>query len=265
MAEFRRSAAVPQLEARRSCQEITCYRPHSHDALSIGAIDAGSSLLTGPMDGAVRLEAGDVVVVPAGQVHACNPAKGHWLYQMLHVDQDWSVLRALDQDADRLWSGISVLRGLDLHARLSDLIEAIFTDQARSVIEVPFAGLCEALAEASPTYVVRGHTDPDLLALVRPVLDRLRDDASNPALDELAASVGMSKYQLIRAVRRATGLTPMAWRQNARIGTARRMLREGRTIIETAHQLGFTDQSHFHGIFRSHVAASPGAYVRGPQ
>lgn len=101
MAEFWRSTALPHLEARRSCQENTCYRPHTHDSFSIGVIDAGTSVLTGPLDGTIRLEPGDVVVIPAGQVHACNPDAGRWLYQMVHMDQNWAVSLAPCKGASR--------------------------------------------------------------------------------------------------------------------------------------------------------------------
>ncbi|MFC3480914.1 AraC family ligand binding domain-containing protein [Kocuria carniphila] len=70
--EFCRSTALPHLEGRRSCQENTCYRPHSHDVLSIGVIDAGSSVLTTPASDPVNLETGNVIVIPANQVHACK-------------------------------------------------------------------------------------------------------------------------------------------------------------------------------------------------
>ncbi|GAA4388106.1 MULTISPECIES: helix-turn-helix domain-containing protein [Brevibacterium] len=38
------------------------------------------------------------------------------------------------------------------------------------------------------------------------------------------------------------------------------MLRAGTSVVETAIALGFVDQSHFHRVFRAHVAALPGAY-----
>ncbi|WP_129658437.1 helix-turn-helix transcriptional regulator [Rothia halotolerans] len=259
-AEFRRSTALPHVEARRSCQENLCYRPHAHDSFSIGAIDAGTSVLRGPLDGATRLEAGDLVVIPAGQVHACNPEEGRWLYQMIHMDQDWAVSLVPGGEASRLLDGISVLRRPGLLSPMETLSDAIFSDEGRGTIEARLAVLFAELDAASPAYLARSDVDPDLLARLAPVMRRLRSDASNPALSELAESIGMTKYQLIRAMRRATGLSPLAWRQNARIQRARHLLRGGRTIAETAYALGFTDQSHFHRVFRAHVAASPGAY-----
>lgn len=72
----------------------------------------------------------------------------------------------------------------------------------------------------------------------------------------------MDRFQLIREMKRATGLSPLAWRQNTRVLEARRRLRAGERIADTAHSLGFVDQSHFHRVFQAHVAASPGAYRR---
>lgn len=260
MAEFWRSTALPHLEARRSCQENPCYRPHTHDSFSIGAIDAGTSVLTGPLDGKIRLEPGDVIVIPAGQVHACNPDHGRWLYQMIHTDQAWAASLTPGRETSGLFDGISVLRHPELHAQVSAAGDAIFTNEAAETLEARFTALFAELEAASPAHVAASETDPELLARLAPVMHRLRTDETNPPLTELAASVGMTKYQLIRAMRRATGLSPLAWRQNARVATARRMLREGRPIAETAHVLGFTDQSHFHRVFRAHVAASPGSY-----
>lgn len=260
MAEFCRPEDLPELEARRSCRENTCYRPHAHDSFSIGAVDTGSSVLTGTIDGRTRLEPGDVIVIPAGQVHACNPDHGQWRYQMIHVDRDWATCLMPGRLSSPLLVGIRVLRHPDLHSRVSALNDAIFTDGAREAITSQFALLFTELEGAAPEYAAPAETNPDLLIRLAPDLQRLRTDLSNPALTELAESIGMTKYQLIRAMRLATGLSPLAWRQNARIVRARHMLRQGRPIAETAHMLGFSDQSHFHRVFRAHVAASPGSY-----
>lgn len=260
MAEFWRSTALPHLEARRSCQENPCYRPHAHDSFSIGAIDAGTSVLTGPLGGKTRLEPGDVIVIPAGQVHACNPDRGRWLYQMIHADQAWAAALAPSLEMSRLFDGVRVLRHRELHTLVSTLNDAIFTDEGRGALETWFTVLFAELEAVAPAHLAVSDAEPDLLACLAPVMHRLRTDETNPALTELAASVGMTKYQLIRAMRRVTGFSPLAWRQNARVVRARQMLRDGRPIAETAHALGFADQSHFHRVFRAHVAASPGSY-----
>lgn len=262
MAEFFRSTALPHVEVRRSCQERQCYRPHAHDVLSIGCIDAGTSVLTGAPGGPVRLAQGDVIVIAAGQVHACNPDEGPWRYRMAHLDQDWAVPLMPGRDASGLLTGISVLRRVGLHYSFDGLSDAVCADEPAERIEAGFRALFRRLDAAVPEPRVTRHTDPELLVRLHPVLERLRQPGPAPALAELAELVGMSTDQLIRAAKRATGLAPLAWRQNARVLAGRRLLRSGQQIADVAYALGFTDQSHFHRVFRAHVAASPGAYRR---
>lgn len=259
MAEFARSTAVPHLESRRSCRQNRCYRAHAHDGFSIGLIEAGDSVLAGPLEGAIRLEPGDIALIPAGQVHACNPDLGAWRYQMTHLDQRWAADLA-PRDAHALFSGISVLRRDDLPGLVRETAEAVFEDAPRDRVEAAFAALLRELASASPAHRIAGRADAELLQRLAPAMRRLREDEANPPLAELAELVGMTKYRLVRSMRAATGLSPLAWRQNARIIRARRLLREGRPIADIAHDLRFADQSHFHRVFRAHVAASPGAY-----
>ena len=179
---------------------------------------------------------------------------------MIHMDQEWAMALATTEPAAALFSGITVLRRSELHHDSCAWSDLIFTGASAAHIESGLWELLGELGDAAPEHTVVSDTDVQLLERLRPVLDRLRDDESNPSLDELGVLAGLTKHQLVRAVKRATGLAPLAWRQNARIAQARRMLRAGHPIADTAHELGFTDQSHFHRVFRAHVAASPGTY-----
>ncbi|GAB3164997.1 hypothetical protein GCM10027059_22010 [Myceligenerans halotolerans] len=301
MPEFWHSALMPQLESRRSCQEVACYRPHTHDRFSIGLIDSGTTAFAGASGAPVPLTAGDVVLIPAGHVHACNPEHGRWRYQMIQADQEWITTllpgapgsgtsgplvagsRAAGSlaagrvasgrvasgrvtsgpvAASELLIGITVFRHPGLHRRLSAINDLLFAGADGQRVEAGLRRVLRECGKLTPHRRIAPTTDAALAARLRPVLDRLRRDASNPLLDELGELVGMGRYQLIRSMKRATGFSPVAWRHNDRVITARAMLRGGRPLTETAHALGFTDQSHFHRVFRAHVAATPGAYRR---
>lgn len=259
MTEFWHNEALPHLESRRSCQDSACYRPHTHDKFSIGLIDSGTTVFSGASGHPVPLAAADVILIPAGHVHACNPDSGPWRYQMIQADQDW-VGSLLPHSAADLDSGISVYRQPELHNHFSGLNELIFAEAEAGRIEAGFRTALAASAALEPAHRLLATTDVELLQRLNPVLLRLREDEANPLLDELAEIAGMGKYQLIRAMKRLTGFAPLAWRQNQRVITARRMLRAGAPLAETAHELGFVDQSHFHRVFRAHVASSPGSY-----
>ena len=87
-------------------------------------------------------------------------------------------------------------------------------------------------------------------------------DLTQLSLERLARQAGLGRYQLIRAFRAATGLTPHAYLLNARINQGRRLLRDGLALAEVAYQLGFADQSHFQRVFKAHVGLTPGQYRR---
>ena len=259
VAEFWHSTLVPHLESRRSCQEVACYRRHTHDRFSVGLIDSGTTVFTGAAQEPILLAAGDVILIPGGHVHACNPDHGHWRYQMIQADQDW-IATLLPQQAKGLLSGISVFRHEDVYHRFTGVNDLLFADADTGRIEAEFRRGFHDCAVLEAEHRLAPATEVELLARLSPVLDRLRSDETNPMLDELAEVAGMGKYQLIRAMKRTTGLAPLAWRQNYRVIAAREMLRDRRSLAETAHALGFVDQSHFHRVFRAHVAASPSAY-----
>jgi AraC-like DNA-binding protein len=77
------------------------------------------------------------------------------------------------------------------------------------------------------------------------------------SLDELSQAVGISRYAIIRLFKNNFGLTPHAYQLNQKINTARHLLKSGQTIVQTAHALGFNDQSHFHHVFKSHTGITP--------
>lgn len=259
--EFWHDSRFPQIESRRSCQQNSCYRPHTHDRFSIGLIDAGTSVFVGRSGSAVRLEPRDVIFIPAGHVHSCNPDDGKWTYQMIHLDQAWFGQTVLGPGPD-FTQGIQVHRSPDLHRCFDTVNATLFAGPTdRGEIErglrSAFSGLIVPTMQEQPPVDAEA-----LAATLRPVLDVLADEAEDPRLMSLARSVGMSQYQLIRAVKCATGLTPIAWRNDVRVTRARAMLRGGEPIASVARALGFADQSHFHRVFRSYVAATPGAYMR---
>ncbi len=173
MTEFSRSARVSGLEARRSCQQNSCYRLHSHDALSIGLIDEGTSVFSGPLGGTIRLAPGDVTVIASGQVHACNPEKGRWVYQMIHADQDWCESLTPSGASSPMFTGVRVLRQPKLRALVEAFSNAVVADESVEGIETAGAALFEALESVSPTHVVTSAADPELIERLTPVMERL--------------------------------------------------------------------------------------------
>ncbi len=107
---------------------------------------------------------------------------------------------------------------------------------------------------------------PGTSAVARQVMDRLADQLTcPPALADLAADAGLSRYQLLRAFRAEVGMPPYAWLAQHRVARARLLLEHGHRLAEAATLTGFADQAHLTRWFRRVVGVTPGAYRNGVQ
>ncbi|MFT9299154.1 MAG: helix-turn-helix transcriptional regulator, partial [Gluconobacter sp.] len=71
---------------------------------------------------------------------------------------------------------------------------------------------------------------------------------------------GMSRYQVIRAFRAVTGMTPHAWQLNQRVNLAREWVQSEDSLADVAQNLGFADQAHFQRVFKAHAGVTPGRF-----
>ena len=189
MTEFWRSRDMPQLESRRSCQAVSCYRPHTHDRFSIGLIDAGQAVFAGSGDTRCELEPGDVLLIPAHTVHSCNRQSGLWTYQMIHLDQDW-IAGLLPDGAAQLFDGVAVFREPGLHGAFNRLNDALFRGDDPAGVQARLVEALSACLDLAPSYRGAPSPEPSVHPSLAPVLDRLRSDAPTPSLDELAGLLG---------------------------------------------------------------------------
>lgn len=88
--------------------------------------------------------------------------------------------------------------------------------------------------------------------------ETLRHSLSSIA--DIAASSGLSREAYSRKFTRDVGMSPHAYRIVARLNAARRQLRDGAAVAETAADCGFADQSHFGRHFFRAFGVTPAAY-----
>lgn len=257
--QFWRDAALPFAESRRAWQSRSCYRPHTHPALSIGAVDAGRSRLQVEGRADQALAAGDIVLIPAGAVHACNPEPDcAWSYQMLYLAADWVATLQHEAQRDqgaRLLPCPTHYRDPALYQDFCALNTLLFEALPAELKEdalIDFAGRLLLGSMPAP------EAPPPWLPALKAQLEA--ECCAHWPLQQLATDAGLSRYHLIRLFRQHTGLTPHAFQLDCRINLARRLLREGAAQADLAQQLGFADQSHFQRAFRARVSATPGQY-----
>jgi AraC family transcriptional regulator len=93
------------------------------------------------------------------------------------------------------------------------------------------------------------------------VHERLQENIS---LDDLAGTVGLSRYHFARRFRQSTGTTPHEFVLQQRVERAKTLLHRTNTpLLDVACICGFADQSHMTREFRKRVGVTPGRYRAG--
>lgn len=228
---------------------------HSHDEYVISANVHGHERVR--LD-RTSFEAGtaEVTVYNPGQVQSCTTQTrdaAAWSCVSLYVDPaEMTALTGEVVDFER-----PVLRAPRLRA---ELLRAVTADEDGPLLRERMTVLVLDLLDRAGGRP-RGAAVPADDLRVASVVDRLRADlTAAPRLADLAADVGLSREQLIRTFRAATGSPPYAWHLQARLAAGRRRLRLGHRVADVAVELGFADQAHFHKHFRAAYAVTPARY-----
>lgn len=240
---------------------------HSHDQFGVGLIRRGGQTSASGR-GPVEAGAGDLITVNPGEIHDGLPLSDRGrAWQMLYLDPG----AVLDLLADPPGSGLRqefatpVLRNPEQAETFLSCFNALTrsgdpsgSDLAGLAAEERLIPLLTALLCPTPP------TDADGLptGLLR-ARSRIDDDPSAPlTLDALAAEAALSRFHLIRAFRRLTGLTPHAYVVQRRVQRARRLILQGAPLADTAAACGFADQSHMTRQFTRACGLTPGAFAR---
>jgi len=236
------------------------FAPHLHDTFALGAIEAGASKIR-YRDRTVTQHAGDVVVIPAREVHTGeSDGPQGWSYRMLYLPEE--VLVGFTTSDDLRFDGPSIAdpelarRIMELHA----LLDA-GTDRLRgqtALVDV-LQMLCTRHAGAGVDR--SGDARPSAtLGLVRDYLET--NFAKSISLLELSVLSGVSPFHLSRRFRARYGLPPYMYLELVRVNRAREMLRRGDPISRVAFDTGFSDQSHLTRRFKRVVGVPPGQYAK---
>jgi AraC-like DNA-binding protein len=123
-----------------------------------------------------------------------------------------------------------------------------------------------SLVESVASELVQGHpravsTDKMSHAAAR-IRECLHEEGAQLDLEQLAAKVGMSRFQVLRVFKRRYGLPPHSYQLCVKIAIARKLLGEGHTISDIAAECGFADQSHLSRHFRRAIGVTPSDYLR---
>lgn len=206
-------------------------RVHAHREWSVGVVLSGAtSVRVGTRR--ARLERGGFLAAPPGALHLCMPEPGSgFAYSTLYVA------------AER---AIPALGGATIGTVDESRAEALFAIITGTADE---AELRDALAELAAAL------DSGSRSRLEPV-PAMRFDGSAPG--DLPG--GSNRYRQYRSCRKEFGAGSSALLQTRRIEAAKALLRGGASVVDTAMECGYYDQSHLDRQFRLYTGLTPRAY-----
>ncbi|WP_026404685.1 helix-turn-helix transcriptional regulator [Actinomadura rifamycini] len=244
------------------------YAPHVHDEYAIGVTVDGVETMRYRGEN-VYSGAGTLVVIEPGEAHTGGPARPEgFAYLALYPAAE--LLRAVAPGAaephfrepiiddpavaDALRRAHRALRAgddpLEAETRLLEMFGALVRRHA-----IPRTGGPAA-----------GRPGPGAARIARSVAERLAGELIRPPpLAEVAADLGLSRYQALRAFRDVMGMPPYAWLAQHRVSRARALLDAGHRPADAAALVGFADQAHLTRWFRRVLGVTPGAYRNSVQ
>lgn len=221
---------------------------HCHDQYGFGLVLAGGHRSWSGR-GEVEAVAGDVITVNPGEMHDGAPlGDGARRWRMVYLDVDrW-----------RAALGDQISGDVEFAApRFSD---AVVRRRALRLFAAEDAFAFEAgLIAAAQPMLARRRPQAGATPTLQGVRERIDDDpAQRLSLAEMAEAAGLSRFQLLRAFVKTTGLTPQAYARQARARLARRLIRAGMELAQAASAAGFADQAHMTRALVDQYAATPG-------
>jgi AraC-like DNA-binding protein len=256
------------------------YAPHLHlnGEFSIGAGTDGVEVIR-YRGGLYYAAPGSVVILGPDEPHTGGPAgSGDFTYRVMYPHAE--LLSEGSGRAPWFPEPVVIDPGLAagmrrVHAALCRGIEPLEAETRLSWVlgelvrrhaAPPPSGWPDRAADGAVGGAVGGAGNRAGDRVARLVTARLADELlCPPALAELAAEAGLSRYQLVRSFRAEVGMPPYAWLAQYRVARARVLLERGCRPAEAAVQTGFADQAHLTRWFRRVVGVTPGAYRNSVQ
>jgi AraC-like DNA-binding protein len=242
------------------------YPRHSHDYYVISLIQRGNQSFTHNRIKHVTLPGGIILINP-GEVHtgeaadssgfelrSLYPTAAHMELAALELtgrDQQFPFFKEVRVDDFRIRNNI-----LALHKALEQGADR-FECESRFIWTL--AQLIKHYADISHTKQRMGKEKKAIQQARQYIGEHF---AQGVSLQELAGHVRLSPYYFLRVFRAEVGMPPYAYLESVRISHAQKLIETGKSLVETAVEMGFSSQSHLTNSFKKIIGVTPGQYAK---
>jgi len=217
-----------------------------------------------------RIRAGTITLIPDGH-------DGRWdIAGPIEVSHVYLPDARLQAAADLLAGGkrIELIGRVAFEDPLAARVLELLSHEAGRGVSSSLLFIEQAL-DLLCTQLARGHSSVSSLSIAEPrrgladwqvkkVTTYMRDHLDEHiSLDDLAATVSLSRFHFCTAFRLATGRTPHEWLVDQRIGRSRMLLTNpALPVTEIALMVGYQTPSSFAAAFHKQVGVTPSGFRR---
>ncbi|WP_345994025.1 methylated-DNA--[protein]-cysteine S-methyltransferase [Sulfurimonas sp. HSL-1716] len=81
-----------------------------------------------------------------------------------------------------------------------------------------------------------------------------------PSVEQIAHSIGMSKFHFIRVFKEYVGVTPMQFLHSVTLNYAKEHIKESKSVLDSALDIGLSSSSRLHELFVNLIGVTPKEY-----
>jgi AraC-like DNA-binding protein len=262
-AAFWRNPRHDGLECLAATYFTHLFPLHTHDTFVVGFVNAGCNVY-GQRGSRIYSGPGDICLINPGEVHDGGALEGAFSYRMTYPSV--ALMKEIAEEATGRPQHRTPYFSPPL-VRDPDVLDLFRIAHERMEVDAEGLAADEYLVAAYGLMLLR-HADlspPERIGKELAAIARVRDYldcafAEPVDLKALAGIAGLSRFQLLRAFRRETGMTPHVYLTDCRIRAARRRLACGEEVADVALACGFSDQSHLTRLFKAASGVTPGRF-----
>ncbi len=240
------------------------FDKHAHEELTITMVNSGK--MRAFLDGfSHSLSESAILTINPDSIHACRSEfeDGYSYTSLYFNEKHLKELAKNEFGASDIYFKSSILEDKQIYQKLFYLIKE---NEANNISKLEFeSGLIESLKDIfkSTSNNIEEIPLSSHDTLIKKAKEYISDNYSlNISLDDLSNTLDISKYHFLRIFKENVHLSPHNYLMNRRLEKAKQFLRDGNSIIETAYNCGFNDQSHLSRRFKASTGVTPGNYQK---
>ncbi len=236
------------------------FDKHVHEEYTITLVQDGN--MKAFLDGfSHSFNESAILTINPDEVHACKTEHEEgYKYNSIYFKQ--SLVEELCEGKKDIFFSKSVLENKEIYRKLTSIVSKDEKKQISQLeLECELIEVMKSIVNLNTNFNTNTSSLTPHDCLIKKAKEYINDNFSlNLTLDDISKELSVSKYHFLRLFKEKTYLSPHNYLMLRRIEKAKQFLQKGDSIINTAYECGFNDQSHLHRRFKAITGLTPKNY-----